>query len=101
MIRGTTPMVVYNMPFEVSLIEKIRIYFLQGNDTLITKTEEDCAFDGTQVALQLSEEETYLLSSKKRLETKARYKLKNGTVGGTLPKFVDVYETGGEVEILT
>lgn len=100
MIRGTTPTITYNFPFAVSGIDKIRIYFIQGNETLITKTENDCTFDGQAVSVTLSEEETYSFSAKKRLETKSRFLLSSGTVGGTKPKFIDIEETGGDKEIL-
>lgn len=101
MIRGTTPTITYNFPFSVSSISKIRIYFIQGSETLITKDEDDCTFDGQAVSVTLTEEETYSFSSKKRLETKSRFLLESGTVGGTKPKFIDVEDTGGnEEEIL-
>jgi hypothetical protein len=96
MIRGTTPTVIYVFPFEVDNIEKFRMYFIQGKETILTKTEEDCTFDGTEVSVTLTEEETYQFSSKKRLESQARYLLSNGKVFGTKPKIIDVYETGEE-----
>ena len=53
MIRGTTPTITYNFPFTVSGISKIRIYFLQGKDTLLTKDETDCTFSGQSVSVTL------------------------------------------------
>ena len=100
MIRGTTPTITYNFPFAVSGISKIRIYFLQGKDTLLTKSEDDCTFSGNSVSVTLTEQETYGFSAKKRLETKSRFLLSDGTVGGTKPKFIDIEETGGNEEIL-
>ena len=100
MIRGTTPTVTYNFPFAVSSIVKFRMYFLQGNDTILTKSESDCTFDGQTVSVTLTQNETYQFSAKKRLETKARYLLSNGKVGGTKGKFIDIEDTGGTVEVL-
>ena len=100
MIRGTTPTITYNFPFAASDISKIRIYFLQGTDTLLTKDETDCNFSGQSVSVVLSEAETFSFTAKKRLETKSRFLLSNGTVGGTKSKFIDVEETGGTEEIL-
>ena len=100
MKRGTTPTITYYFPFAVSAIEKIRINFMQGSDTLFTKTEEDCAFSGQTVSVQLTQAETYALSAKKRVSTDARYLKTDGTVGGTKFKYIDVTDTGGEVEIL-
>ena len=100
MIRGTTPTITYNFPFAVSSIDKIRIYFLQGKDTIITKGEDDCTMSDQSVSVTLTEEETYMFNAKKRVETKSRFLLSNGTVGGTKGKYIDVEETGGEKEIL-
>jgi hypothetical protein len=100
MIRGTTPTITYNFPFAASGISKIRIYFMQGTETLLTKTESDCTFSGQSVSVTLTQQETYGFSAKKRVETKSRFKLSSGTVGGTKSKFIDVEETGGEREIL-
>jgi hypothetical protein len=101
MIRGTTPTITITLPFAVSTVEKFRLYILQGNDTVLTKTEEDCTFSGMSVSVALTEEETYSLSAKKRAEIQARFLLTGGTVGGTKAVFEDVYDMGGEVEILT
>ena len=100
MIRGTTPTITYNFPFAVSGISKIRIYFLQGKDTILTKNENDCTISGQSVSVTLTEEETYMFNAKKRVETKSRFLLSDGTVGGTKSKFIDVEETGGAKEIL-
>lgn len=100
MIRGTTPTISYNFPFAVSTITKFRMYFMQGTETVLTKTEEDCTFDGQTVSTTLTQQETYNFSSKKRLETKARYLLTDGKVGATKPKFIDIEDTGGAVEVL-
>lgn len=102
MIRGTTPTITYNFPFAVNTITKFRMYFIQGNETLITKKETDDAmtFSGQSVSVKLTQQETYGFTAKKRLETKARYLLTDGTVAGTKPKFIDVEDTGGAVEVL-
>lgn len=100
MIRGTTATVVYKFPFPVQNIDKFRMYFLQGNETLVTKTEEDCTFGLRTVSVTLTQEETYTLSSKKRLGTRARFSFNNGRVGGTKMRYLDVYDSGGDEEIL-
>lgn len=99
-IRGTTPTIFYTFPIETSGIEKIRVYFLQGNETLITKTEDECLINGNVVSVTLTEQETYSLSVKKRLETKIRFLLDSGKVCGTKPVFIDVEDTGGSEEVL-
>lgn len=101
MIRGTTPTIQFTFPFAVNDITKFNMYFLQGKDTILTRTEDDLQFDGQTVTALLTQEETYLFSPKKRLEIKTRYKFSGGVVGATKPKFFEVYDTGGNaIEIL-
>lgn len=98
MIRGTTPTVVYKFPFATSQFTKFRMYFIQGKDTVLTKTEEDCLFIGKTVSVRLTEEETLLFTAKKRLETKSRFQLADGQVGGTRPKFIEIIDTSNTAE---
>lgn len=99
MIRGTTPTIILKFPFEVASITQIRVYFMQGNDTVLTKEETDCVFDDDTVSITLTEAETFMFSPKKRCEIKCRFAT-GGVVGGTISKFVDVYDTGDPEEIL-
>ena len=96
MIRGTTPTIKFVFPFEVSGITKFNMYFMQGKDVILTRTEDDLSFDEDKVYALLSQEETLMFSPKKRLEIKSRYKFSDGTVGATKPKFFEVYDTGDE-----
>lgn len=100
MIRGTTVPVRLRFPAEITDIEQIRIYFMQGSETIVTKEEDDCTIESNIVTTELSQEETYELTSKKRLQVTCRYMTSDGSVGGTKPKFFDIYESGGEEEIL-
>ena len=99
-IRGTTPTINYSFSFAASTIEKTRIYFIQGNETLLTKDEDDCTMNGNTVSVTLTEAETYLFSVKKRLETNARVMQTGGFVGATKSVFIDIDDTGGGEEIL-
>ena len=100
MIRGTTPTITYRFPFETTALTKIRIYFMQGNETLLTLREEDCVIEGNTVKVTLKEEETYAFNPKKRIDTQVRFLTEDGTVGASKPKYIDVDEIAGEIEIL-
>ena len=95
MIRGTTPRIIYKFPFDVASITQIRIYFTQGNRTIIVKDESDCTFEDNTVSVTLTEEETFKFSAKKRIDVNARFAT-GGVVGGTIHKYIDVYDTGSE-----
>ena len=101
MIRGTTPTITCTFPYAVSSLSAIRIYFIQGNETLLTKKETDCTFNGYNASVTLTEEETFLFTAKKRLEIKVRYLKTDGNVCGTRSKFVDVYDTGDEAILIS
>lgn len=102
MVRGTTPIITITFPQSVTVsdITKFNMYFLQGKDTIITRTEANLTIDGQSVSALLTQEETFLFSPKKRLEIKSRYKFSNGTVGATMPKFLEVYDTGGDTDTI-
>ena len=100
MIRGTTVPVKLKFPEEINDIEKIRVYFMQGSETIVTKEEDDCTIEGNIVTTELSQEETYDLTSKKRLQVTCRFMTSDGSVGGSKPVYFDVYDSGGEEEIL-
>lgn len=102
MIRGTTPTVTLPFPFAASTIDQIRIYFVQGSDAVLTKDEEDdnVTMSGNNVEVALTQSETYLFSAKKRLRISARFMKTDGSVGGTKPKYFDVYDAGGTDEVL-
>ena len=100
MIRGTTPTITYKFPFAANTLSKIRIYFMQGNETLLTIEEDDCVIDGNNVSVTLTEEETYAFNPKKRVDTQVRFLTSDGTVGASRPKYIDLNPIAGEEEIL-
>ena len=58
MIRGTTPTHYFRLPFGEEMIQSIEIYYKQGFREVLTKTKQDCSFDGKTVTLRLSQEDT-------------------------------------------
>ena len=100
MIRGTTPTVTITFPFAVNTITKFVMYFNQGKDSLLTKTENDLTFDGYTVSATLTQEESYLFSPKKRVEVSARYKFSDGSVGAIKPRYLDVYDVDGNTDTI-
>ena len=62
-IRGTTPTLTFNLPFEVSTLEMGFIVIQQGGSTVIEKEFSDCVCSGTSVAAQFTQNETLKLCS--------------------------------------
>ena len=95
MIRGTTPTIMFKFPFDTGDISKYRMYFLQGNQVLLTKEEGDLHFVDDTVFTKLSQEETLLFNPKKRVEIRTRFVYgEDNSVAGAKSVFLDVTDTG-------
>ena len=62
MIRGTTPILEFDIPFETDLLQEAFITFSQDDNIVIDKKLSDCTIDGKKIILKLSQEETLRLS---------------------------------------
>jgi hypothetical protein len=100
MIRGTTPILAFKLPIDVSDVTKIRVYFRQGSEPVLIKDESDCEYGENTIYVHLTEEETLALSAKKRLETKMRFVMEDDAVLGTMPIYIDVVDTGNNELLL-
>lgn len=61
MIRGTTPTLLFNLPFSASIIKsaEITIKYIDGlKKVLITKYLADCELGETSISTKLTQEET-------------------------------------------
>lgn len=64
MIRGTTPTLLFNLPFEASIIKSAEIvlqYVDDNKKVIIEKTLADCEIDTTSIWTRLTQEETLLI----------------------------------------
>ena len=61
MIRGTTPTHIFTIPFEVEVVEKVRIIYAQRGAVKFVKTEADCTMEGKTITAQLTQEDTLSL----------------------------------------
>lgn len=96
-IRGTTPKHDFELPYPIELIEEIRVIYGQNKKATFIKTKEDCIFNEDFFSVQLSQEETFLLTPKKNLYIEIRIKLIDGQVVRTEePIILRVLETMDE-----
>lgn len=61
MIKGTTPTLLYNLPFDTDKIKSAEIvveYVDQNKSVKIIKTLEDCTLGGTTISASLTQDET-------------------------------------------
>ena len=64
MIRGTTPTLQFNLPFETALIRtaEIVVEYVDANKSVqIIKSVDDCEFGEMTISTQLTQEETLQL----------------------------------------
>lgn len=92
MYRGTTPRLIFKVPYETSLIDKLYITFHQKDRKQFEKTKADCTFDGCLIYLRLTQEDTLRLVTNTPLEIQIRALLTDGTAGASKPIKTTVYD---------
>lgn len=64
MTRGTTPTHIFYLPFDINIIEKIKIIYAQEDEIILIKEKENCSFEDNSIIVKLTQEETYLFDDK-------------------------------------
>lgn len=77
MIRGTTPVIVLNLPMELDF-EVLYITFNQGETTVLEKTIDDVKMEEKTIVIPLSQKDTLSFDSSKSVKIQLR-----GRVGET------------------
>ena len=83
MRRGTTPTITFNLPFEVSTVRNVEVYFAQNDELKLTKEVADCVLTGKTLAVTLSQAETLSFDEEEKLEVQARFVFTDGSVDAT------------------
>ena len=82
-IQGTTPTVVMHLPFDVSTIVNLEIYFGQNGERLFTKGYNDCEMSGNLLRVTLKQKDTLMLDEEEKLEVQARFRFADDIVEAT------------------
>ena len=93
MIKGTTPTIKYNLPFESSLIKSAEIvleYVDANKKVLIEKGFKDCTLGETSIEAVLTQEETLRLPAPSIAHVQLRVVTTDGTVMATEAKAVTI-----------
>lgn len=83
MRRGTTPTITFNLPFDVSTVKNVEVYFAQNDSLILEKAMADCVLSGTTLAVTLSQAETLLLDDEEKLQVQARFVFTDDSVDAT------------------
>ena len=93
MIKGTTPTIKYNLPFESSLIKSAEIvvmYVDANKEVLIIRNLEKCTLGDKCIETVLTQEETLKLPAPSTVEVQLRIVTKDDTILATVPEKVTV-----------
>ena len=77
-MRGSTPIHVFELPFETDSIEKVRVTYSQNRRPVLSK--EDFVFLEKSIETKLSQEETLLFTNDRLVEIQLKVLFKDGTV---------------------
>jgi hypothetical protein len=81
MIRGTTPTHTFNIPFDTSLVDEVKITYAQEDEIVLTKGTSDCVLDGSTIQVTLSQEDTFKFDQNKfSVQIQLRILTKSGEV---------------------
>lgn len=72
MIQGTTPTHRFTIPFDASVISKVRVTYAQQGKVLLTKDETECSLEGNVIELKLTQEETLLFDEFSSVQVQVR-----------------------------
>ena len=85
MRRGTTPTIVFHLPFNTSEIRNVEVYFAQDDELIVEKGKDDCTLNGTMLSVTLTQAETLRFSSDDngKIEMQLRFVFLDGSVEAT------------------
>lgn len=72
MLRGTTPTHVFTLPFDTETVKDVQIIYVQGGKEKLTKSKDDCTLDGNEIAVKLTQEETFSFDDGKCVKVQVR-----------------------------
>ena len=81
MRRGTTPTHLFQIPFNVISLLKIRVWYSQNDVLLVTKTEKDAEMQGDDIfKVTLTQEETLKFDHTEDVQIQLKVKTDKGEV---------------------
>lgn len=90
MIRGTTPTHTFTLPCDASMVKEVMIIYAQGDVEVFHKDTEDCKLDGETVSVTLTQEDTFLLDHKQRVQIQIRVLTHGGDALASDVKIVSI-----------
>lgn len=85
MIRGTTPIHFFTLPFNADGVEKVRVIYSQKNLPIFKKELADCVLNGNVLSVKLTQEDTLKLNHEFNVDIQVRILMKSGDALASLP----------------
>ena len=80
MIRGTTPLLEFVLPFDIDLLTEAYISLSQDGNIKVNKKLSECEQNGNKLSVKLTQEETLKLQDNKFTEIQLKVKTTEGDV---------------------
>ena len=90
MMRGTTPTLVFSLPFDTELVDKLYLTFSQNDKEILTVTEKVCNLHDITVEVTLTQAETLLFEANVLTEAQFRIITINNDVTCSYPMRIAV-----------
>ncbi len=72
MIKGTTPLHTFSLPFDAENVKTIQITYAQENVVKLTKKNPDVEFTGNTASVKLTQEDTLKFNADRCVEIQVR-----------------------------
>lgn len=84
MIRGTTPLLSFTVPFDPTECKRICITFSQNNREVFTLEKRDCTIEDNTISVTLSQDQTLSLTANSSVQIQIRVTFENGDMDSAL-----------------
>lgn len=75
MIRGTTPVLEFTLPFETDLLEEAYVTIAQRGTVVIEKSIDECTLKCNMLSVRLPQEETLKLIAQRNLRAEIQLRV--------------------------
>ena len=87
-MRGTTPEIKYELPFDSAMVARAKIVIVYGNETVIRKDTADIKKEGSALSVTLTREETVKLPEDSRVQIQLEVETTGGDSLVTAPRSI-------------
>ena len=70
--EGTTPIHIFTIPFDATLLNKVRILYSQHDKVIIVKTLDDCTVVDNTLEVKLTQEDTFAFDPRYNVDIQVR-----------------------------